>query len=1103
MKKALLSLALLSVMGSAAATTYTCGDQILSGDLATGEQKVIAKVITQNAQGWMHSGLADGTNGTYVANKDLNHSGDNFSDEYVFTINVTETDGVKSFTIKNHEGYYVPNSTSSSTATKYYNSVTDETNAGTFKMDNCITTSGYTDWYMLTATYTSSRLDIHFESDDAHHLTFFSTGSGGQTDAGGMAGNGNATRTAAAVMFYKAVESAATEVSVKFNFKLGDTTYSVTKTGYEGDKAVDLISGVIPAHLGYTVTGIEGQEADFVLTSDAEQEYTVAGTWAYFNKVGRVRFSTAGTAQRWWKYDASSDYTFLTKDATDLDAFVPERLFIMNAEFSGTDGTVLVSFQNVKAGADLYMSVPSAANSNNAVMSETATKWIAVSSNASGRFALRHQDNAQAHMNNNGNNGNGIGHWVSAWSQDDANGVIYFQDITDTDWALTEWSPAAGTTYTLDSDKMAAAKADPTLANFISLFELPASAEALISYNAIVAKGNYLRNNSNVSALLDTDSWDAAAQTLTSATDEDVTNIQAAYNALAAGNAGVHFTAANQFSETATEVYLGSDTAKGEAGRVASGHQAVYTIKAATDGCYLFSEYAQKYLQMDKTNDNDACLLVADAAEATIWQFDAYSETALPGIKAVGGDYDSGAALYLNTNANLDHVTRWDYNADCKGSQWVLAVVDDLAAAKSHLAGLDITDGWGDHSLVGTGIGQYTFSDADGVTADLQGMEDDRTTYLESGTLDNINTLINDIETYVALATLNQPEVGKFYRFRNYQGENYMGSTVTSDKRIPMQAEAGGAETIFYLAEGNVLVSYKTGYVLGKFAGSADRCLLLSTDTNASAGVTFSEGTTKGQYFINTYCSGTKDFYIFNAVDAGGNVDRGSFDTGGKPVVGNPGNYYGYNWTLEEVTELPYTLGENGNGTVYFPVAMNIPTGLNAYTLHENKSAATELVKKAVTGNLAAATAYFVEGETGDYTFTAYTAPASSDDEGSSEGAGTDRIVETETANALSGSHLAFTVGTDSKYYTHSNTTFAYNEGTTEIAGFTAHVAKAADTEANTLEVKDEATATPTGISEINAAAEGAATIYDLMGRRLAAPARGINIINGRKVLVK
>lgn len=43
----------------------------------------------------------------------------------------------------------------------------------------------------------------------------------------------------------------------------------------------------------------------------------------------------------------------------------------------------------------------------------------------------------------------------------------------------------------------------------------------------------------------------------------------------------------------------------------------------------------------------------------------------------------------------------------------------------------------------------------------------------------------------------------------------------------------------------------------------------------------------------------------------------------------------------------------------------------------------------------------------------------------------------------------------------------------------------------------------PAGISEITAGAKAATAVYDLQGRRLAAPVKGINIINGKKVLVK
>ncbi len=43
-----------------------------------------------------------------------------------------------------------------------------------------------------------------------------------------------------------------------------------------------------------------------------------------------------------------------------------------------------------------------------------------------------------------------------------------------------------------------------------------------------------------------------------------------------------------------------------------------------------------------------------------------------------------------------------------------------------------------------------------------------------------------------------------------------------------------------------------------------------------------------------------------------------------------------------------------------------------------------------------------------------------------------------------------------------------------------------------------------TGVKEISAeAANGVQVIFDLQGRRLSAPIKGVNIINGKKVLVK
>ena len=56
---------------------------------------------------------------------------------------------------------------------------------------------------------------------------------------------------------------------------------------------------------------------------------------------------------------------------------------------------------------------------------------------------------------------------------------------------------------------------------------------------------------------------------------------------------------------------------------------------------------------------------------------------------------------------------------------------------------------------------------------------------------------------------------------------------------------------------------------------------------------------------------------------------------------------------------------------------------------------------------------------------------------------------------------------------------------------------------ANTQLNKIEVSTTSTGINDINVNEKNDGTIYNLQGMRLQQPQRGINIINGKKVMVK
>jgi len=115
-------------------------------------------------------------------------------------------------------------------------------------------------------------------------------------------------------------------------------------------------------------------------------------------------------------------------------------------------------------------------------------------------------------------------------------------------------------------------------------------------------------------------------------------------------------------------------------------------------------------------------------------------------------------------------------------------------------------------------------------------------------------------------------------------------------------------------------------------------------------------------------------------------------------------------------------------------------------------------------------------------------------------------VTETETPAEEAGIAALALEGTRYTFgHTHDNTTIMLNiDGATEHEIGTSTLGKVTIAGTDYVMTSNDGKATTTAITEINAdSLSDAAIIYDLQGRRLAAPARGVNIINGRKVLVK
>ncbi|MDE7378680.1 MAG: hypothetical protein K2N13_06935 [Paraprevotella sp.] len=305
-----------------------------------------------------------------------------------------------------------------------------------------------------------------------------------------------------------------------------------------------------------------------------------------------------------------------------------------------------------------------------------------------------------------------------------------------------------------------------------------------------------------------------------------------------------------------------------------------------------------------------------------------------------------------------------------------------------------------------------------------------------------------------------------FYRIKGVANEMYL-TTGATGSRMPMIEDGTTAASIFYYDYDKHLLNYASGLYTYK-----------TSETGAVGNSNTWEVIDNGN-----------DQYIFYAspVPGGGGRYLYNHDKGSQTQANRNGQLAGNNtlWIVEPVTELPVTVSAAGYATLFAPTALTIPADVEVYTgtINTEKSA-IELSQ--VADVILANTAVLVKAAAGTYNF---------------EIAGEAAAVEN---NTLLGT--ISTTATPENVYTlqNQNGQVGFYPYTGEnINGFKAYVTVAADAEVQglTFDFGDA-----TGIEEILSALEtGEKTteIYDLAGRRVAKPVKGIYIKGGKKVIVK
>ena len=508
---------------------------------------------------------------------------------------------------------------------------------------------------------------------------------------------------------------------------------------------------------------------------------------------------------------------------------------------------------------------------------------------------------------------------------------------------------------------------------------------------------------------------------------------------------------------------------------------------AKTGSNYTIYNFAIVYY--DGTDDN------TDNGHYYLWsvqdsRFVAGSETALTEtptaitLNALTGPlfkFQCGSN-YMNCNANGCSFGSWS-TTDAGNSVAIFEAADfdpaPVIAALTNLAPSVIANIKPFFDTAGTGLFQLKSS----VAATYNATYTAALTNCSEATYETLEGVVTNIDNF------DLPEAGKFYLVKNNYNNKYMRVTASGRGNVyadltAEQAAKDASAHIYFTADDNNENLYM------RSQGQYFNWVYNHTDNKAYTG----ENKDKKVHFA-VPAPGVGAFSI-----AFGNGE-GSYASYLNPgfhaiwddatgVIGGSSNGATYNkaqWTFEEVSTLNITLNGPVDGKYYatlcVPFNVTALEGATAYTLDMASDGRT--LNPTGVSTITAGTPVLLEGTTASATATISTATSST--------------ISTETA--LTGQYFAADFDGATNYTLGSNDTkvgFFHWEGTT-LGANRAYVAGSGSAGVKGFYLNfDEADK----ISEI-AGALSEVEIYNLAGQRLNKLQRGVNIVNGKKVLVK
>lgn len=364
-------------------------------------------------------------------------------------------------------------------------------------------------------------------------------------------------------------------------------------------------------------------------------------------------------------------------------------------------------------------------------------------------------------------------------------------------------------------------------------------------------------------------------------------------------------------------------------------------------------------------------------------------------------------------------------------------------------------------NYIGTGVGKYTISL--GLDEKYTSISDYETAILAWSELSDCS---------LPVVSINQP-TSAFYRIKS--GDKYLQDIRKSDsntERTLTDAEGAdeAAETIFYLND-DTFVGYKTGYGFGFSVCQTQDTEHLNTQQ-------FTESPEMRKYTIQSQ-KGTYDSASYN---------EGYWGVDGTDLSRVNDAASGACWTIEEVTSLPVTISTADYATLYAPVALEVPAEVTAYVATDAGEYLT-LSEIEADGSgkviIPANTGVILYEDVAEATTRNYNIVTG--------GSATSDLTGTVAAiNRPDDSYILSTSG-------GSNVGF-YKDGASTIPGFKAYLPAAGGSPVKAFRF-DSADAIESIVN--NQLSKDNAAIYNLAGQRINKLQKGINIVNGKKVLVK